>query len=277
MPASAKQERTMPDLRLQPEIEPAARWLGRKLTQVFGEGLRLRIGGGSILAARHHHRLSTDLDLWWDKSDEHRSEANRLYASRVAQAPRWVEDALGGDQWKDGRPGVLLPGTVIGMLTMGVELPAGVEGIEVTIVEREFEKIGARAEDRVRGTLFEPQTDAQILWGKMQRMKEGQVHVRDLYDLGVMSHLNPQALRYAFGSQGGAGRRDVGQRLRYTRVDGEKRLLRVRESGWTPWKGKDAEDAKQMLIQALSRNDPAAMQGSVQAFRARVPSGPRDR
>ena len=256
----------MPDLHLQPEIEPAARWLGRKLTQVFGEGLRLRIGGGSILAARHHHRLSTDLDLWWDHTDAHRSEANRLYASRVAQEPRWVEDALGDDQWKDGRPMVLLPGTVIGMLTMGVELPAGVEGIEVTIVEREFEKIGARAEERVRGTLFEPQTDAQILWGKMQRMKEGQVHVRDLYDLGVMSHLNPQALRYAFGSQGGAGRRDVGQRLRYTRVDGEKRLLRVRESGWTPWQGKDAEDAKQMLIQALSRNDPAALQGACRRY-----------
>ena len=172
---------------------------------------------------------------------------------------------------------VLLPGTVIGMLTMGVELPAGVEGIEVTIVEREFEKIGARAEDRVRGTPFEPQTDAQILWGKMQRMKDGQVHVRDLYDLGVMSRLNPQALRYAFGSQGGAGRRDIGQRLRYTPVDGEKRLLRVRESGWTPWRGKDAEDAKQRLVQALSRNDPAALQGSVQASRARAPSGPRDR
>ena len=104
----------MPDLRLQPEIEPAARWLGRKLTQVFGEGLRLRIGGGSILAARHRHRLSTDLDLWWDHTDAHRSEANRLYASRVAQAPRRVEDALGGDRWKDGRPVVLLTGTVIG-------------------------------------------------------------------------------------------------------------------------------------------------------------------
>lgn len=252
----------MPDLRLQPEIEPAARWLGGKLTQVFGEGLRLRIGGGSILAARHRHRLSTDLDLWWDESDEHRSEANRLYASRVAQAPRWVEDALGDDHWKDGRPVVLLPGTVIGMLTMGVELPAGVEGIEVTIVEREFEKIGARAEDRVRGTLFEPQTDAQILWGKMQRMKEGRVHVRDLYDLGVMSHLHPQALTYAFGSQGGAGRRDIGRRLRYTLVDEEKRLLRVRESGWTPWEGQDAEYAKQRLIEALDGNDPAALQGA---------------
>ena len=252
----------MPDLQIQPEIEPAARWLGRRLTQVFGEGLRLRIGGGSILAARHHHRLSTDLDLWWDDTDTHRSEANRLYASRIAREPRWVEDALGGDQWKNGRPVVLLPGTVIGMLTIGVELPAGVEGIEVTIVEKEFEKIGVKAEDHVRGTPFEPQTDAQILWGKMQRMKDGQVHVRDLYDLGVMSHLNPQALRYAFGSQGGNGRRDIGQRLRYTRVDGEKRLLRVRESGWTPWKGKDAEDAKQLLVEALSRNDPAAMQGA---------------
>lgn len=252
----------MPDLQLQPEIEPAARWLGGKLTQVFGEGLRLRIGGGSILAARHHHRLSTDLDLWWDKSDEHRSEANRLYASRVAQAPRWVEDALGGDQWKHGRPMVLLPGTVIGMLIIDVELPAGVEGIEVTIVEREFGKIGVKAEDRVRGTLFEPQTDAQILWGKMQRMKDGQVHVRDLYDLGVMSHLNPQALRYAFGSQGGVGRRDIGRRLRYTRVDGEKRLLRVRESGWAPWEGQDAEHAKQRLIEALARNDPTALQGA---------------
>ena len=176
----------MPDLQLQPEIEPAARWLGRRLTQVFGEGLRLRIGGGSILAARHHHRLSTDLDLWWDDTDTHRSEANRLYASRIAREPRWVEDALGGDQWKNGRPVVLLPGTVIGMLTIGVELPAGVEGIEVTIVEKEFEKIGVKAEDHVRGTPFEPQTDAQILWGKMQRMKDGQVHVRDLYDLGVI-------------------------------------------------------------------------------------------
>ena len=171
-----------------------------------------------------------------------------------------MEDALGGDQWKNGRPVVLLPGTVIGMLTIGVELPAGVEGIEVTIVEKEFEKIGVKAEDHVRGTPFEPQTDAQILWGKMQRMKDGQVHVRDLYDLGVMSHLNPQALRYAFGSQGGNGRRDIGQRLRYTRVDGEKRLLRVRESGWAPWEGQDAEHAKQRLIEALSRNDPAALQ-----------------
>lgn len=77
-----------------------------------------------------------------------------------------------------------------------------------------------------------------------------------------MSHLNPQALIYAFGSQGGNGRRDIGQRLRYTRVDGEKRLLRVRESGWAPWEGQDAEDAKQLLVEALSRNDPAAMQGA---------------
>ena len=252
----------MPDLQLQHEIEPAARWLGGKLTQVFGEGLRLRIGGGSILAARHHHRLSTDLDLWWDKSDEHRSEANRLYASRVAQAPLRVEDALEDDRWKNGRPKVSFPGTVRGILTMGVELPAGVEGIEVTIVEKEFGKIGVKAEERVRGTLFEPQTDAQIIWGKMQRMKEGQVHVRDLYDLGVMSHLNPQALTYAFGSQGEGGRRDIGQRLRYTRVDGEKRLLRVRESGWTPWEGQDAEHAKQRLIEALDRNDPATLQGA---------------
>ena len=43
-------DRAMP-VKLQPEIEPAARWLSRKLAMTFDETLRLWLGGGSLLAA----------------------------------------------------------------------------------------------------------------------------------------------------------------------------------------------------------------------------------
>ena len=244
-------------VKLQPEIEPAARWLSRKLAMAFDEDLRLWLGGGSLLAARYHHRLSTDLDLWWSLAPGTPLGGIGRYVEQVTGSPLLVEDKLADDHWEGGRPTANLMGWIRGKLIDWHDLPPEIEGIDVTINQKDFPPIGSKHGERVEGTIFVAQTDAQVLYGKLNRIADDrQVAIRDVYDLSVASHLDPRELMIAFVEQGAQRRRQAAMTLRSRDVDVSEPLLEAEEYGWRTWSEDEAEEAKRTLAEALERNDP---------------------
>ena len=100
-------------------------------------------------------------------------------------------------------------------------------------------------ETNVAGTIFRPQSDAEIPWGKLARMKGGALTQRDLYDLAVMSHMAPQAVELALQAQREQGRREIAGMIRARETDKEKPLLR------TTWETEDPDRMKEALIRVL--------------------------
>ena len=231
----------------------------------FGENLRLWLGGGSLLAARYHHRLSTDLDLWWSLVPGTPLGGIERYAEQVARSPLLVEDKLADSHWEGGRPTANIMGWIRGKLIDLHDLPLEIEGIDVTINQKDFPPIGSGRGERVEDTIFVAQTDAQVLYGKLNRIADDwQTAIRDVYDLSVASHLNPRDLMIAFVEQGAQRRRQAAMTLRSRSVDSSKPLLKVEEYGWRMWSQDEAEDAKRALVEALEQNDPERLGRAVQ-------------
>lgn len=200
-------------LNMQEELVRAVRLVNDLFIRGFGSGLRLQIGGGSTLAARYDHRLSTDLDIWRKKPE---TEADRIYD---ATPPTELREVMAHEAWQGGKPEVDMFGEIHGFLKpeiAGVDLPSEVEGIEVSIIRNLEFPTSKRQRQHVNviESILEPQNDEEILWGKLIRMKDRRLTQRDLYDFAVMSHCAPDRLGYALDDIGPSRRRDIADSIR---------------------------------------------------------------
>ena len=243
-------------LHLQPEIAKAAEILNGLFVGNFGRQLRIQIGGGSVLAARYRHRLSTDLDLWRKSTPE--TPADERYRSTP---PIEIQRRMAHEAWIGGEPDTVnMLGNMLGRLkaeAAGVGIPPEVEGIDVSFTdELQFPTLMGSKETNVVRTIFRPQSDAEILWGKLGRMKEGALTQRDLYDLAVMSHMAPKAVEAALQAQGEEGRREIVSRISAKEADKGKPLLN------TTWEMEDLDKVKEALIQVLESGEIGMTTGS---------------
>ena len=87
-------------LNMRKELVLAVQLMNDLFIRGFGERPRLQIGGGSTLAARYDHRLSTDLDIWRRNPE---TEADRIYDR---MAPTEIEEVMAQEAWKGGKPEV---------------------------------------------------------------------------------------------------------------------------------------------------------------------------
>ena len=231
-------------LNMQTELVGAAELMHELFVDNFGRNLRVQIGGGSTLAARYNHRLSTDLDLW---RKEPETEADRIFDATPSME---LEDLLAHDAWMKGKPSVDMYGNIRGMLkpeAVGAELPPEVDGIEVSAGrELTFPKSKLlRQQGNVITTILRPQNDEEILWGKLIRMKDRELTQRDLYDFAVMSHLAPERIEYALDEVGARKRYEIGKAVEKKVIDRTKPLLR------TTWDVPDLEAVKKGLLVTL--------------------------
>ena len=238
-------------LHLQPELAKAAEIVNDLFVANFGRQLRIEIGGGSILAARYRHRLSTDLDLWRKSTPV--TTADKGYRNTL---PLEIQEKMAHEAWAGGKPDVSLLHNLYGKLKAELadeKMPAEVECIEVSFTENvQFPALEGRKEANVVGTIFRPQRDAEILWGKLRRMKDRAVTLRDLYDFAVMSHLAPEAVETALDEHGEEGRREIARRISARSVDTEKPLLR------TTWETEEPERMKEALGRILKGGETFA-------------------
>lgn len=231
-------------LDMQEELMQATLLINELFVDGFGRDLRLQIGGGSTLAARYDHRLSTDLDIW-RKDPE--TEADRGYD---ATPPMQLEDLMAHEAWQGGRPQVNMHGNLRGFLrpeVVGSKLPEEVDGIEVSAgKELAFPRSEHQRQHRnVTGTILRPQNDEEILWGKLIRMKDRALTRRDLYDFAVMSHCAPDRVGYALDQVGPVKRRQIAQSIRRKVIDKTKPLLEPK------WIIDDLEAVKNALLGTL--------------------------
>ncbi len=140
------------------------------------------MGGGSVLAARWHHRSSTDVDLFYDEGRYDRTEIARVIASLRASAGRrdiaLIQIRPHGALWeRDGVPVSLFP----------APRPAVGTGLDVVSI--------------ANGRLVATESSADILTKKVRArmLHNPQYLTRDLYDF-VAAHVDePAAAREAFG------------------------------------------------------------------------------
>ena len=245
-------------LAMQRELAQAVRFVYGLLAQTFGRDLSIDLGGGSTLAARYDHRLSTDLDIWRRESV---TQADRAWD---AMEPHVIGDALAHEAWIGAKPTVSLYGTVSGFLRPEVveaDLPKGEEGIEV-VAGRDltFQRgLGRRQQVYIAGTRLRPQNDEEILWGKLIRMKDKAVTERDLYDFAVLSHCAPERVGYALDKFGENDLKGIVRMLRHRAIDRrKKRILQPR------WKVADPETVRKALVETLESEleAPRETQGS---------------
>ena len=117
-------------LNMQKELVLAVQLMNDLFIRGFGGGLRLQIGGGSTLAARYDHRLSTDLDIWRSNSE---TESDRIYAETD---PAKIEEVMAHEAWQGGKPEVNMFREIHGFLRPEIakgNLPPEVDGIEVSV------------------------------------------------------------------------------------------------------------------------------------------------
>ena len=151
------------------------------LHQVFSRllpGVPIVMGGGSVLAARWHHRDSTDIDLFVSPATmvALTNEKRMFYHAVQVQLENWGKvniDAVSG----------FLSGKVC-------QTPC-------TVAASEFISNHRQASIKVGATNFQAATNQEILSGKIQgRMHRRGVRpastpIRDLYDIVVAAHLDP--------------------------------------------------------------------------------------
>ena len=231
-------------LNMQKELVLAVQLMNDLFIRGFGGRLRLQIGGGSTLAARYNHRLSTDLDIWRRNPE---TEADRIYD---ATAPTEIEEVMAHEAWQGGKPEVDMFRQIHGFLKPGIaegNLPPEVEGIEVSVGnDLGFPMSGKQRQHvSVAGSILKPQNDEEILWGKLIRMKDGSLTQRDLYDFAVMSRCAPDRVRYALDYIGPDKRWDIADSIRNKEVDKIKPLLRPK------WVVDDLEAVKGALLGML--------------------------
>ena len=163
------------------------------LARYLGED-NIRLGGGTALAMRWHHRHSTDVDLFVDPA---------VYAPLYRAPDDFLEQIECGPLEVD----------LLGVYPSWCQLRF-VEG-EVSMMTHPSLTHDPRSADTVRGTRVALETSAEILAKKLgPRMIGSEVYVpRDVYDLACARTYDPEALHTAFRSIHPNYRRDIRDKL----------------------------------------------------------------
>lgn len=167
----------------------------------------LVLGGGTVLAARWRHRVSTDLDLFI----EQRTFAAKIYRQAHLLWPRASE---------------LFDAVDLGREHFGARW----RGIDITLSTAwcsALLDVQERSDESLEGIALE--TNAAILVRKMQgRMwGHGMFTERDVYDLAVAARHDPAALRAALSALTDEERTSIARELRLSKQwdQPEKQLL----------------------------------------------------
>lgn len=144
----------------------------------FGVVDNALLGGGTVLAARWHHRLSTDLDFFLPYAK---------FNDSIVEHERELADALREVAF----------GTLVTPLHMQCVMKDSEVEVSVSVASHSTEDAmepSERAEGGVR-----TQSSSAILTGKMagRMMRQGRVTVRDVYDLCVAERRDVGALMAA--------------------------------------------------------------------------------
>ena len=156
----------------------------------------LCLGGGTALAARWHHRRSTDVDYFIKPEP---------YAVLHANRERFQDDlqrATGG-----------VRDLTIGPASARIILA---DGGEISVSTTPGFTPNPRSPDTVRGTAIGVETSAEILARKIGgRILRNNIFVpRDLYDIAVAKHHEPDALETALGRFTPRQLQDIASELR---------------------------------------------------------------
>ena len=163
------------------QLAPRLRAAAQRLEHLFGTVLEpdeVRLGGGTVLAARYGHRTSHDLDYWFTETA----------AERLAQtANEYVWEMM------MGRAGELGPDrgaaeAGCGGKIHGIEFSLGPAG------EGEWTDEG----QPIQGSRLIAQSTVMILAGKITkrwtRQRRGGIPIRDLVDVAIAARIEPEAL-----------------------------------------------------------------------------------
>ena len=160
----------------------------------YQESLRLRLGGGTVLAARWGHRHSTDLDFHMSRNDMRwvlsspARIANLNRAFRKIHAPLSPETPYSGVAPQSGTVMADRGGTPVSMFLMSAETH------DADGAPQSLEHVGTESR------ILAASTDV-ILRGKMDRLRSMRssghrwVTARDLYDLVAVTQFEPGALQ----------------------------------------------------------------------------------
>ena len=170
----------MPDLPLPPGPDALMDAVRTPLARAFGGEHHLRLGGGTALAARWHHRHSTDVDLFVEPDPYrhfHWNTGGRFTLDLTAAAPvdRLIIDDDGAYISFHGRAG------------------------HVSVAPARGLPLDPRSPDTVRGTHVPLETTAEILAKKLRfRMaRDKELLPRDLYDIAAARQRDPASLQIA--------------------------------------------------------------------------------
>ena len=176
-------------LELQEHLHKPAREIRNRMKTWRGEEARrwVVMGGGSVLAARHRHRRSTDIDLWvkselaerWASlsREELLREAQRVFC-RNEEERHALRVPIGGKQF-------IIKGEIC---KMGME--EGTPFSLMVLKESGFEEVNKKRE-HVNRTGWEALTEKEVLYGKFVRIANKGGKLRDIYDLSAIAERNP--------------------------------------------------------------------------------------
>ena len=163
------------------QLAPRLRAAARRLERLFGAVLRpeeIRLGGGTVLAARYGHRTSHDLDYWFTETAAERlaQTANEyVWEMMMGQAGELRTDRGAAEAGCGGK-------------IRGVEFSLGPTG------EREWTDGG----QPIQGSGLKAQSTVMILAGKITKrwttQRRGGIPIRDLVDVAIAARIEPEAL-----------------------------------------------------------------------------------
>ena len=217
--------------------------LRKPLAQHLGGEHRMRLGGGTALAARWQHRHSTDVDLFADASDYEGlfMSEQRFRTDLELHAP-------------SARNIVIEPGFARIVLA---------DGGEISVSTSPSLTAHPVSGDTVRGTSVPLETTAEILAKKLRyrMIQNAQIVPRDLYDISFARWNDPKALQTALSTLKDEHLQDIDTELGYL------------APGWM-------KRHHQVLIAPISRIDAESAVGFVRGvlqehIRSRMPDSDR--
>ena len=161
-----------------PEAVSAALGLFVEAAAPFGIVEHALLGGGTVLAARWGHRLSTDLDFFMQQD---------AFDQAITQRASELEAALRSVAF----------GTVVTPSHMQCVMRD--TSVEVSVDVASANALGPVESSDEAAYCVGTQTTSAILLGKIagRMMRQGRVTVRDIYDLCVAERVDADALRSA--------------------------------------------------------------------------------
>ena len=156
--------------------------VGKPLADYFGAE-NLTLGGGTALAARWHHRESTDVDLF---------TAPGLF-QRAGLHPTTLEGLIRS-----------ISGLTLDSLTVDeVNCHAAFREGQLDLLSQPPIMPKYRSRDFVAGTSIRIETNAAILARKIHQriLTMGLLYPRDLYDIACAAKLDPEALKAAWAAR----------------------------------------------------------------------------